>query len=306
MHTTHRHILTALIIFTIFSTAVWAQWPAVYDTTAQEWADMAALKEAFQSAQIVYVGELHNHTWGHRVELTLLETLFSVNSNVAISMEMFERDIQAIMDGYLAGEVTEEFFLRNTRPWKNYTPDYRPIIEFARAYRLPVLAANVPRRYAAYVAAGKDNILEQLPDYEKNFMAEKILAPEDEYYKKFSKIMVGHVPPKLIKQYYRAQCLKDDTMAKSIVDFLKNNPEAKVISYTGAFHSDEHLGVVYKVARQLPEAKNLVVSIIPVEDGNLKTPEKYKHLGNFVLFAPGNDKPDAKATDVRSAFKSTP
>jgi len=246
------------------------------------------LKTKMAKVRIVYVGELHNHDWGHKIELLLLENLFNVKGDVAVALEMFERDIQHLMDGYLSYEVTESFFLRYSRPWKNYQPDYRPLVKFCQTFRLPVLAMNVPRRYAAYVAQGKENILAELPKYEKGFIADKIVVLKDKYYSKFYETMKGHVPPEKIELYYRAQCLKDDTMAKSIVSFMSAHPNTTVISYAGAFHSDEHLGLVSKVTLQLPSVNKLVLSIIPDEKEGSKTPEKYSHLGDFILFAPGN------------------
>ena len=43
------------------------------------------------------------------------------------------------------------------------------------------------------------------------------------------------------------ESIKDDTMAESIVEFLKEHKDTKVLHVQGSFHGDEHLGVVEKV-----------------------------------------------------------
>jgi uncharacterized iron-regulated protein len=274
------------------------QWPLIYDSAQKKWSDFATVEAALKQSQIVYVGEIHNHAWGHRLELQLLEKFFAGQHNIAVAFEMFERDVQAIMDGYIAGQTSEEFFTANSRPWGNYATDYRPLVQFAQSYRLPVLAMNVPRRYAEYAAKGKDDALWLMPALEKSFMAEQILALEGKYKQKFYETMQNHVPPEIIERYYRSQCLKDDTMAKSIAEFLKTHPEAGVISYTGAFHSDEYLGLVEKVRMQMPTLKRLLVSIVPVSGESVPDPENYSHLADFVLFAPESASKQNSAMDT--------
>ncbi len=53
--------------------------------------------------------------------------------------------------------------------------------------------------------------------------------------------MRGHIPPERIWPYYRAQCIKDDTMAMSIAEYVNQNSNSRVISFQGAFHSGKLL-----------------------------------------------------------------
>jgi uncharacterized iron-regulated protein len=41
--------------------------------------------------------------------------------------------------------------LQDSRPWANYVRDYRPLVEYAKAQGLDVIAANAPRRYVSMV-----------------------------------------------------------------------------------------------------------------------------------------------------------
>ena len=50
--------------------------------------------------------------------------------------------------------------LQDARPWTNYLSDYRPLVEFAKACRFPVVAANAPRRYVGAVGRRKEALHE--------------------------------------------------------------------------------------------------------------------------------------------------
>src|SRR3954467_8455063 len=67
-------------------------------------------------------------------------------------MEMFERDVQIVLDEYLSDLITEQHFLASSRPWGNYKTDYRPLVELAKEKHLDVIAANAPRRYVNMVS----------------------------------------------------------------------------------------------------------------------------------------------------------
>jgi uncharacterized iron-regulated protein len=70
------------------------------------------------------------------------------------SLEMFERDVQIVLDEYVKDLITEKKFLDDSRPWNNYKTDYRPLVEYAKQNKLPVIAANAPRRYINMVSRG--------------------------------------------------------------------------------------------------------------------------------------------------------
>ncbi|WP_372370357.1 ChaN family lipoprotein [Candidatus Uabimicrobium sp. HlEnr_7] len=281
--------------FTLFLTLLFVtnctfaekKWPKVYDSSNSKWIDLEEVEEILQKQRVVFVGEKHGHRWGHRVERMLLEMYWNVRGDVTVGMEMFERDTQHVLDGYVRGEVSEEFLMRNTRPWKNYKTDYRPLVEFAKDMRLSVLAMNAPRRYASFVAKNKEEILFAMPNKEQTFMAQKITAPKDLYLEKFKEAMRG-MPDSMISSYYRAQCFKDNTMAKSMAVLLAMKPRTNIIAYMGSFHSDSRLGTVQRFSAMVPRVKPLVISIIPVESENIEDVEQYKSLGDLIFFAPEN------------------
>ena len=82
---------------------------------------------------VVFIGELHDHIANHLAEMALLKALQARMPAIALSMEQFERDVQPVVDDYLAGRIGEESLKSKGRAWRNYAEAYRPLVEYAKA-----------------------------------------------------------------------------------------------------------------------------------------------------------------------------
>ena len=246
------------------------------------------LVDSLIDADAIFVGEIHNDSLTHAVEYELLKLIYQKQDKVAIALEMFERDVQKAMNRYLSGDITEDEFLKVSRPWGNYQKAYRPLVEFAREKDLPVLAMNIPRRYARRVAMMGEMGVTALSDSEKVWVAAELKALDDEYKKRFMDQMGTSRPGPMAKidpeNLYRAQCIKDDTMAESIFQFIQERPGVKVVSFQGDFHSAFSLGIVKKLKLLKPSIKTVVVSVIPVDDINNVDAVSHKDRGDFLIF----------------------
>jgi uncharacterized iron-regulated protein len=151
----------------------------VYDGTGRS-RSFAEVVASMADAEAVLVGETHDDAVGHGVEAQLLiraaqrvgalgDTAAEARQ-VVLSMEMFERDVQYIVDEYMHGLITEDQFQKSARPWDRYDTDYRPMVEFARAHDLPVVAANAPRRYVNRVGRLGPGSLYALSDLARSFL----------------------------------------------------------------------------------------------------------------------------------------
>jgi uncharacterized iron-regulated protein len=255
----------------------------VFDTGRGAFTDFEAMLADLAKADVVFVGEQHGDRHTHRLEAAILEGLLRRGAAVTLSLEMFERDAQAPLDEYLKGARSEEDFLAASRPWPRYASDYRPLVEMARAHQWPVLASNVPRRLAQEVAKSGREAIDGLPEADRAFLARDLQCPEDTYYTRFVETMGSHPVAGEDKQatdarmmrYYWSQCIKDETMAESIVSAVENAGErgGPVVHYTGAFHSDFGLGAAERVRRRLPDSRVVVLSILPVADLDALAPE---------------------------------
>ncbi|MNX10850.1 hypothetical protein D3C86_406010 [compost metagenome] len=239
-----------------------------------------ALKD-LASADVAFLGEQHGDPATHRLELAVLQGLHeAVGPRLILSLEMFERDVQAVLDAYLQGRIPEAEFLAQSRPWPNYARDYRPLVEYAKAHGLPVLASNVPRRLASLVAKQGLDALNGLSAEERGWAASTVDCPKDRLWERFQETMRDHpgLEAAQIERMYVAQCLKDATMAESIALSAEARPGSVILHVNGAFHSDEGLGVPAQLRRLAPELKSRVATVLPVESRKAMPPAGLANL----------------------------
>lgn len=258
----------------------------VFDTRRKAFSDFEAMLADLARADVILVGEQHDDPNTHRLEAALLQGLLRRGVPVTVSLEMFERDVQASLDAYLAGTMDEEAFLKGSRPWPRYATDYRALVEMARAHGWRVVAANVPRRLASEVAKEGQPAIEKLTSEQPALVAKAVQCPTDSYFERFSETMNAHPAPGAEKKtdeekratterYYLSQCLKDETMAESIVAAFEQQSgrPGAIVHYNGAFHSDFGTGVAERVRRRLPGRRVAIVTMLPVPDLDAVVPE---------------------------------
>jgi uncharacterized iron-regulated protein len=241
------------------------------------------LEEFFQTLidyNIVFVGEVHDSREAHEAELTIFTELSKLDSSLVFALEMFERDVQDILDAYLRGTIPEDKFLELSRPWPNYLEDYRPLIEFAKKKGIPVIAANVPRRAAAAVAMA-NKVSPDVMGEDSIYLSKKLHLKSKEYYKRFvanMEIMPHSTPMKgmNVKALFKAQVLKDAVMAASMEPSL----DRRILFCCGHFHSDYHLGIPYQLQKNHPELKVAVITFASYV-GDLPMKERSR-IGDFI------------------------
>lgn len=273
----------------------------VYDSQRDLYIDFRELAVALSRADVVFLGEFHDDPGTHRLQAALLRELAEVRTEgLVLALEMFERDVQATLDSYLDGSISEADFLANSRPWPNYGSDYRPMLEFAKANGWPVVAGNVPRRIASQVARAGLGALDSLPSVDRPFVAAEHSCPRDEYWRRFQEVMgdmsshgMQLTPEQLesmVWRTYEAQCVKDEAMAESVVAAQREH-RTLVVHANGSFHSNYRLGAAARVLRRAPELRTLVVTFTPVENLGSADGRSTRMIGDYVVFtlAPARD-----------------
>ncbi|MDT7808423.1 MAG: hypothetical protein QOJ70_2236 [Acidobacteriota bacterium] len=266
---------------------------------------LQSIIDALERADVLFVGETHDDPVAHVLEAELLrraDKRYGAASAgarpVALSLEMFERDVQTVLDEYLAGLITERHFLLSSRPWKNYEADYRPLVEYAREHHLPVIAANAPARYVSRVSSeGPDSLKALSPAALKEWLPPlPFPTASAPYAAKFNRFMQGDAaapstPAQMHAQanphggahLLEAQTLRDASMAYAIAEYLKRGHSPLVVEVNGTFHSEERMGVPEQLTRYRPKARTVVVTIISDEGfPNFDAP-RLARLGDFVI-----------------------
>lgn len=266
----------------------------VYDSDRKRFTDFEAMLADLARADVLFVGEQHDDPNTHRLELAILEGLARRRGNIALALEMFERDVQGLVSEYGAGSTAEEAFMKGSRPWPRYATDYRPLVEFAKSKEWPIVASNVPRRLASAVSKGGLAAL-KTSDGDPALYAAEQRCPEDDYFDRFAETMTSHPMPgtekmpaaeqrAMVQRFYESQCLKDETMAESVVR-AREKGSPLVVHVNGSFHSDFGDGAAERVRRRLPRARVLVVSILPVENLDTLEPTKQdRKRADYLVF----------------------
>jgi uncharacterized iron-regulated protein len=269
----------------------------IYDTRSKQLVSFDKIVTAMANADVLLFGEEHNDSVGHYLEAEIFKALFiRYGSKIVLSLEMFETDNQLVLDEYLAGFIDESRLTRDARLWNNYK-DYRPMVEFAKQNKIPVIAANPPRRYVNLVSRRGTQSLDSLSKDAKKFLPP---LPYDtlsgRYREKFFEVMKGSPGGDNPRVYY-SQSLWDAGMAYSIYKFLKKNKGKKIFHCVGGFHTEEKLGTAAQLQLRNKRLRILNIaclsnSLFNIADPMLAGWEKESYRGDYIIAT----NPDLKKT----------
>lgn len=255
--------------------------------------------EDMKSYDVLFYGEEHNDSVTHFLEYKIFESLYAKYSNtVTLSMEMFERDAQPVMNEYLTSDIREKNFKKDARVWSNYR-DYKPMVELCKTHKLDVVCANAAGRYSNLAGRNGQKALMALPSESKKYFAP--LPYDTASGKYYDKLMgLSHDPKDTAKKapspmmgmggfnLVMAQSLWDATMAYSISDYLKNHKGKKIFQVNGRFHSDEGFAVVTQLNKYSPKTKVLIISSGSDDSfPNIKW-DNFKNLGDYIIMTDPN------------------
>lgn len=223
---------------------------------------------AIASARIIYLGETHDQVADHQAQLQIIRNLVDQGKSVAISLEMFQRPFQPILDQYLAGEIDleqlhlqSEYDKRWGFPWELYSP----ILEYAKAEGLPLIAANTPQEVTRKVA--RQGLASLAGDELKWIPPLDEINVKSQDYRTFVKHVFdsfhghgghgssssgeGKDSETAFNNFFAAQVLWDETMADAVTTFVQANPDHTVVMLAGQGHVIYGYGIPSRVQRRL-------------------------------------------------------
>ncbi|RZL13503.1 MAG: iron-regulated protein [Hymenobacter sp.] len=281
--------LLLLLLLPLLAFAPAGDRPAYRLFTAQgQPADYDQLLAQLAQADVVFFGEQHNDPIAHWMEVQVAKDLSKQKGagQLVLGLEMFERDVQPLVTQYAAGTLPDSAFERQSRPWPNYTTDYRPLLQLAREQHLTVVATNAPRRYAQQVARGSLTALDQLPAADKAYLVPLPLKVDYELpgYKNMAAMFGGGgAHGGGARNVIQAQALKDATMAYAIRSSLR--PGQTLLHFNGSYHSDHHDGIVAYLRQTAPKLRLKTISV--VTQSQLQTIDKENlDLADYLVVVP--------------------
>jgi len=270
------------------------------DNAIVTWDDLVARAGA---ADIVVLAEQHDDSQAHRFQAAL-SGILAARGRVAVCMEMFERDEQALVDAYLAGRISQKTLvdITESRDWGakgKWDEFYQPIVDAAKENGSPVIAANAPRRFTRL---GRLESFDALATFAEAYPEQFVVpAPIEQsaYYERFKATMSHHSAPPAKGQggkahtmpefteeqlagMFRAQQVWDATMADSVVKAWR--AQGKAMLMVGQFHTDHDGGLLLRTKAAAPDAKILTISLDKAESTTLR--EEDKGRADLVVYRP--------------------
>lgn len=235
------------------------------------------------ATDVVFFGEIHNCVISHWMELKVLEALTENNKKLKVGMEMLEADNQLIIDEYTSSLISSDRFEEECRLWPNHSTDYEPLVYYAKSHHLPLIATNVPRRYASIVKEKGLAFLDSLSAEAKRYLPKLPIKYVENKNAQEGFALMGllgkakETKPQLMAQ---AQAIKDATMGWFIAQNLKKGEQ--MIHFNGTYHSDARNGIIPYLLEYRPKTTISTIRAVRQEEIN-KIEKDYLGLADFYI-----------------------
>jgi len=195
------------------------------------WTEMI---DAAEAADVIIIGEQHDDAVGHVVQAAVVTDLAARGDDVALALEMLERDEQSLVDDYLDGIIDAKEFAKQTfskrwggGPWEH---TYQPVVDAAHDGGGAVIAANAPRRYVRLARTDGYERLEALPESRRRYFDLPGGPPGERYRERFIEVMTPavaqHGSPDPVAPLEDAPDSPEDAPEESADDTLRPADEA--------------------------------------------------------------------------------
>jgi len=237
------------------------------------------LVEKLADRRVVFVGERHDRYEHHLNQLAIIRGLHNRDKDIAIGMEFFQQPFQTHLDAFVAGEITEKEMLRRTDYFERWRYDYRlyrPILRFARAHGIPIVALNLEREITGKVADGG---IESLNEEERARIPAEIDRDDEAYRARVKAVFVHHpqAEEKNFEHFFSVQLLWDEGMAERAARYLQDHPEKSMVILAGSGHLEYGQGIPKRLSRRLPAATTAILL-----NGSSREPEP--GIADYLLY----------------------
>jgi aminopeptidase N len=222
------------------------------------------------ASRIVYIGEIHDQYAHHMNQLKVIKKIHDAGYKLAVGMEMFQKPYQQVVDDYLAGRIDEFSFLKKTEYFSRWRYDYnlyKPIIDYLKQQRIPLIALNIQGNLTRKVA--REGMYD-LPENQKKQLPSDMNFSNETYRKDLRQVFMVHNKQEDLQDFnyfLQAQMVWDEGMAESAHRFLENHPEHKMVILAGNGHVRHKYGIPDRLYRRNHEPFTVVVQDEEIEDG---------------------------------------
>jgi len=234
----------------------------IYDTARHRFIDAGEAQRRVAAADIALLGETHDNAAHHEIQLRLLRAVVAAGRRPALAMEQIDTEWQGAVDGAVAAGATPHSIASAGHVgagwnWKLYAP----LVAFALAGRLPIVALNIPRASTHKIV--QDGLASLGPGEEERLAlagtwnAARAAGMH-------AAIVEGHCG----QDSPRTDRLADVQRARDAVmaDRMLAHDARGVVAILGRGHARADLGVPIYLAARAPAKRVISVGIVEVDD----------------------------------------
>ena len=228
----------------------------------------------------VLVGESHTDYGNHLNQLAVIKGLYPLWKKMAIGLEFIQQPYQKALDDYIAGDISEQQMLRKTQWYERWRYDfrlYRPIFNYAKQKKIPLIALNTPREITKRITKVG---IKGLNKAERAQLPNVIDLSNTTYRKRLKKVYSHHAKTssKKFERFFEAQVAWDESMAARAASYLRLHPDHRIVILAGSGHIINRHGIPSRLERRIGSKTAVVLN------SNNKSP--HPDQGDYLLFSP--------------------
>jgi uncharacterized iron-regulated protein len=235
--------------------------------------------EEVKKVNIVFFGEIHDSIEHHEAELAVIRALHESDTPMSIGLEMFRSDSQNTLDAWTRGKSSlEQFLPAYYDNWRMPWTFYGEIFWYSRDHEIPLIGLNIPDEIAKKVA---HRGFASLTEEEKKRLPTGISCNVDSTYMEFiRRAYTDHSrQERQFVNFCEAQMVWDKSMARHLVEYLKNNRGRTVVVLAGVGHAWKR-GMPEQIAM---ESKHTYCVILPLVPGQIEKKTVTTKDADYVL-----------------------
>ncbi len=257
---------------------------------------LALFSNKLAQHRVVFVGEIHTSYADHLNQLAVIKHLKPRwGSKLSIGLEMIQQPYQSFLDQYIAGKINEEEMLRGVQWYDRWKYDfrlYRPIFDYAKLNRIPLVALNISKELTNNISK---NGINGLSKTEREQLPKIIDRTNPAYIKRIKKVFGSHAHTrsKSFDNFLDAQLGWDEGIAFNAAKYLKANTHTNMVILAGEGHVIFHQGIPNRLDRQLKIKSAVVLNNVPLSDK--------LGAGDYLLFSSNKKLPTLPKFGIRMA-----
>lgn len=257
------------------------------DVSALDLGSLQSLKSIIPKLathKVVLVGELHTNYGDHLNQLAVIKGLHqkwqSTGIKTSIGLEMIQQPFQQHLDNYVAGKTDEQAMLRGTEWYDRWRFDfrlYRPIFDYAKKNKIPLVALNVPKELTKRITKVGINGLNAK---ERSQLPKVLDKSNPAYVARLKSVFGGHsrTSSKGFDKFLEAQLAWDEGMADQAARFLKAHSNHRMVILAGGGHLINREGIPDRLGRRIRSKPAVVLNNV----NDIPNPKN----GDYLLFSP--------------------